>query len=206
MKKFIVFFLVIITSSTTFAQDKVFKMTPQDSIVPKVKEEKAPKQAENDVLFPRIVGGSLWFNALGAYRYFDSSIMGAYKINKNLHMGVSATYRYINSLGYVYANNNSTGYSVYGGSAFLRYMFLPSFYGHAEYEYMYGLPTVIIRPGGYFEERTWVSGALIGGSYRSQLGQHIASVVTVLYNITYVKNVTPTTYPLVIRVGIEFEF
>ncbi len=204
MKKYILAFFFISFLSTSFAQDKVFKMTPQDTIVPKVKEEKLPKTA-TDIEFRKILGGSAWFNAWGAYTFFEVSPVGAYKLNEKTHVGLGATYRYVS--GFSFASGAATDYSVYGGRTFIRYMLFQDLYAHAEYELMYGLPTVVQRTSGInYAERNWVGGALLGGSYRSMMGQRTASVLTVLYNATYVNNSTPSPSPLVIRVSLEYEF
>jgi hypothetical protein len=204
MKKYILVFLCSFVFANAFAQDKVFKMTPQDTIVPKVKEEKAPKQNTADIGFKKIVGGNVWFNVWGSYYYFDISPVAAYKLNEKTHLGVGATYRYVS--GYSYSSGLSSDYSVYGGRVFMRYMLFPSIFAHAEYEYMYGLPIPVLRGSSYFAERSWVAGTLIGGSYRSMMGERTASTLTILYNATHVTNVTPYTSPLVIRLSFEYEF
>lgn len=203
MKKYILAFFFISFLSTSFAQDKVFKMTPQDTIVPKVKEEKLPKTT-SDIEFRKIIGGSAWFNAWGAYSYFEASPVGAYKLNEKTHVGLGATYRYVS--GYSYASGAAASYSVYGGRTFIRYMLFQDLYAHAEYELMYGLPNLVQLGSAIYEERNWVGGALLGASYRSMMGQRTASVLTVLYNATYVQNSTPSPNPLVIRVSLEYEF
>ncbi len=204
MKKYILALFFISFLSTSFAQDKVFKMTPQDTIVPKVKEEKLPKTT-SDIEFRKIAGGSAWFNAWGNYSYFEVSPVGAYKLNDKTHVGLGATYRYVS--GYSYLSGIPLDYSVYGARTFIRYMLFQDLYAHAEYELMYGLPTVVQRStGANYAERNWVSGALLGASYRSMMGQRTASVLTVLYNATYVQNSTPSPSPLVIRVSLEYEF
>lgn len=204
MKRLILFTFFALFASLSFAQDKVFKMTPQDSIVPKVKEEKVPEEVTS-VENPKILGGSVWLNIWGAYTTFDLSPIAAYKLNERAHVGIGATYRYASGVNFQGASRD---YSIYGGRAFLRYMLFEGLFAHIEYEYLLGLPTVLLNQSGtgYVEARDWVSGALVGGSYRSKLGEQTASVLTVMYNATHREGITPSASPLVIRVSFEYEF
>jgi hypothetical protein len=204
MKRLILFTFFALFTSLTFAQDKVFKMTPQDSIVPKVKEERVPDEIIS-VENPRILGGNVWFSVWGNYRYFDFSPIAAYKLNSKFHVGAGATYRYISGFN---LQGRSSDYSVYGGRVFMRYMLFEGFFPHVEYEYLLGLPTVILNNSGtsYVESREWIGGALVGGSYRSKLGENTNSVLTILYNATHREGVTPNTSRLVLRVSFEYDF
>jgi hypothetical protein len=203
VKKLLILSCFMLTTCFAFGQDKVFKMTPQDSIVPQVKNEKAPKEID-PVENRRIVGGNLWFNVWGRFTTLEVSPIGAYKLNEKAHVGLGATYSYIS--GYSPFQGISSDYSVYGGRAFVRYMLFDGVFAHAEYEYLLGLPVILQRGTTFVESREWVGGVLLGGSYRSKLGQQTASVLTVMYNATHNKITTPSASPLVIRVSFEYEF
>jgi hypothetical protein len=200
MKNIAILSFLLLLTTFVFAQDKTFKITPQDTTIIKKKDEsttndKASKTADKDskVPFPKIAGGnfSLWF---GNNTTIDISPLAAYKITEKAHIGIGGTYRYYSS------TNAST--SVYGGRLFLRYMILESIYAHAEYE---SLSVEYYLSNGKLT-RNFVDAALVGATYRSMVSNRFASTFSVLYNTNFVLNTSPYASPLVIRVGFEYDW
>jgi hypothetical protein len=202
MKKILILAYLVCLTSLAFAQDKVFKMTPQDTAIIKkdttvVKKKDTKQDASNQdkdvkIPFPRIFGGnfSLWF---GNSTLLDISPLAAYKITEKAHIGIGGTYRYY--------NDPYISTSVYGGRAFFRYMLFESIYAHVEYESL-----SVEYPQNGKLTRDFVSAALLGATYRSMISEHFYSTMSVFYNTNYVQKISPYANPLVIRIGFEYEW
>jgi hypothetical protein len=192
----------------SFGQDKVFKMTPQDSIVPKIKEERVPQKIQQGVENPHIVGGNVNFQLWGDLLSLGVSPLAAYKVNERLHIGVGGTYSYIRGRA---LNGSLYDVSIYGGRLFLRYMVFEGIFAHVEYE-NHNAPITFVNTtvGGRLEaDRRWVSGVLIGIDNRTKISSNTASTFGIYYNATHDKATSAFVYgslPVVFRFGIEYEF
>ncbi len=185
------------------AQDKVFKMTPQDTIVPKVKEEVVPNKIRHNVDHPRILGGFINFQLWGNLLALGASPLAAYKVTDKFHIGVGGTYLYSRAALY----GNTYDAHTLGGRVFARLMVIEGIFAHIEYENHY-TPTVTAGTQ-LFSNRTWISGALFGIDYRNRLGEQTFSTLSLYYNATHRDNQAPFLYgnaPLVIRFNVEYEF
>tara|TARA_B110000503_G_C7145554_1_gene412768 strand:- start:1505 stop:2065 length:561 start_codon:yes stop_codon:yes gene_type:complete len=111
-----------------------------------------------------------------------------YKLKENWLVGISATYIYLEDKRFrpSYINN------IYGGSLFTQFYFLENFIAHAEYE---GL-----NIGEKLESvRINVDAFLVGGGYRSQIGDNSFANIMILYNVIE-NEYYPYSNPI-IRVG-----
>jgi len=111
-----------------------------------------------------------------------------YKITPKLIVGLGATYKYYNNSAYEYST------SIYGGSAFSRFIVLPEFFLHAELEYM------SFEPWG--AERRWVTPVLLGGGYRQPFGERAAATLSILWDVNE-SAFSPYQNPIV-RMGFSF--
>jgi hypothetical protein len=207
--KLFVTYLSLITlcclSHLALAQDKVFKMTPQDTIVPKVKEEAVPNKIVNQIDRPYILGGFANFQLWGSLLALGISPLAAYKINDRFHFGVGGTLLYSRT---TFSNGQEYDATTFGGRVFARYMVFNNLFAHIEYENHY-TPTDYILNNRLYATKSWVSGLPIGIDYRTPLGEHTSSTLSFYYNLTHEPNKAPFLYgnlPLIFRLNIEYEF
>jgi hypothetical protein len=201
MKKIFFLYFACCLSMTVFGQDKpekVIKMTPTDSIVPKVKNEQPPlPQVENR----RIAGGTFFLTFWGDRLLAEVSPQFLYKINTRTHIGLGSTVGYLRATvnGGVYEHN------YYALRGILRFMLFENIYIHGEYEMINGFKYNPISP---LIQRDWMPSLLIGATYRSQMSHHTFSTLSVFYNPLYGSSGLKIVYgsPLVIRVGFEYEW
>jgi len=144
-------------------------------------------------------GGGLGLQ-LGDATMIEFSPLIGYRFTKNIAAGMGFTYQYFRSKDYLTGLVFKT--NVYGGSIFARYCFLENFIIHSEFERL-SLESLYFDPFNiYTTERFWEENLLVGGSYRSAIGERSYMYIMLLYNLNDNIN-NHYGSPIVFKTGIE---
>ncbi len=144
-------------------------------------------------------GGGLGLQ-FGSVTYVEVSPIIGYRVTKKLNAGVGLKYIYWkyddDFLKYSYES------SIYGGSVFSSYYFIPNLFGHVEFEMInLEVPANVSSTGEYKLKRDWIANTFVGGGYAQPLGGRSAIMIMLLWNLTE-EQYTPYSNP-VIRIGIN---
>lgn len=144
-------------------------------------------------------GGGLGLQ-LGNATMIEISPLLGYSFTKNIAAGFRATYQYFRAKDYSTGLIHKT--DVYGGSIFARYCFLENFVIHSEYEIL-SLESLYF--GQYNTNNTnrfLEENLLIGGGYRTAIGERNYMYIIILYNLNDNIN-NHYGSPVVFKTGIE---
>lgn len=140
----------------------------QQTCFGQAEDTKEAKQIKSDKFF---TGGNFGLQ-FGSLTLINLSPLLGYNVSEKFKAGVGGTYIYLND------NSNLGGYTAntYGGRVFVRYQFIESLFGHAEYE---------VLNGNWFigEPRRNVTSIFIGGGFAQPLGKKGTINILLLYNI-----------------------
>ena len=156
---------------------------------------KPPKQKSS--FMERARFGGMVGASFGSYTYIELSPRMHYLLQDNLAVGTGISYYY-----WKYRDAPRAS-QAYGMSFFSWYNPFSSLILQAEYEplnfevYKYDLND------GYYTDREWVQGLMLGGGIRQQAGRANIFFV-VLYNVLYDPNRSFYGSPWVIRIGAGF--
>ena len=142
----------------------------------------------------------------GNITFIDVSPLVLYQLAERTQIGVGITYQYVrfnNVRTFGGGTISSSGNSIYGGRAFLRYFLFPGIFAQGEYEmlstryYDYSSLTPELK-------RALIPAGFIGGGYSQPMGNRAAFNLTILYNLLYEQYKAQSIYasPIVIRAGI----
>lgn len=160
----ILFFTPVISYAQFESQEQQSKTTP--TVKQPVKKKKEPFSEK------LVVGGGLDF-ALGNIISIGVTPLIGYELTETTLIGGAFTYRYFEN------RTISPSYSTntFGAAPFIRQHFLESFFVHAEYEFLNG-------QWAYNRENQWVENFLVGGGYRSYVGDSGFFSVYLLWNVS----------------------
>ncbi len=157
-------------------------------------DRSSPTKAKGFSIDPErlVVGGS--FGAqFGDYTLVDLSPTLGYLVRDELLVGVGARYIYLEDrrfLNYTFKTN------VYGGNVFSQFYFLENLILHAEYE------VLNLEDFSDLGNRINISSVLVGGGYRSMIGDVSYFSLLLLYNLNETEN-SPYTNPI-LRINFGF--
>lgn len=162
------------------------------------KEIKEQPKEKNKIPFKDRVylGGSLGLQ-FGNPTYIDISPLAGYKFTEKITAGVGVTYIYYHYKD-SYLNYNT---SIYGGSVFGRYFFIPNLFAHAEVEL---LNMELFNTNTYEYYRKNIISPLVGGGYIQRIGNNSGIYLLLLYNLNDSAE-SPYNNPI-IRVGFNVGF
>jgi hypothetical protein len=143
-------------------------------------------------------GGNFGLNFGTNYTVVELSPIVGYKITERLSAGFGITYIYYKQK--IPAYNFTYETSIYGGNVFTRYFFTESLFAHVE-----GGALNLDVPAIYYPyelAREWVPNLLVGGGYRSMIGQRASFMIMLLYDVIDDPN-SPYRNPI-LRVGFGF--
>jgi len=140
-------------------------------------------------------GGNFGLNFGTDYSVVEVAPLAGYKLTEKLSVGLGITYIYY-SVRNRYSNEKYQS-SIYGGDIFARYFFLDNLFGHVETGALNLDVPAVYYP--YALSRQWVPNFLVGGGYRSQIGEHASFVIMLLYDLIDDTN-SPYRNPI-LRVG-----
>ncbi len=138
------------------------------------------------------IGGNFGLQ-FGTVTYIDISPMIGYRFTNKFTAGPGFTYRYLKYKGY-------DGSSIYGGSAFARYLIGSQFFVQSQYESLSTEYLTFVNQEPYFK-RDWVSGFFVGGGLYQPLGRRGAVMLSAMYNLLYDNIRSPYNSPWVFNVG-----
>lgn len=145
-------------------------------------------------------GGNLALS-FGTNTFIDVSPLWGYMIDRNLSMGLGATYIYLSREYYDFFSNQTFRQksSLYGGRTFLRYRVFDQYYFHSEFE---SINNEVPRfDGSGLSDREWVPGFFIGaGLFQPAFGRGGVSFF-VMYNLLHDELRSPYGSAWVIRAG-----
>lgn len=165
-----------------------------DSLPPLTPAPESPKQTVST--WDRIRFGGNFGLQFGDITVVELSPRVGYMFTDKLLAGLGFTYEYYRERMAYYEISTS----VYGGSAFTNYMVYNGFFAQAELDHLY--VGDLYRKLGYTEPPEWVTGVLIGGGYRAQLGAKFGVSLTLLFNVNE-STYWPYQNPIM-RVGFGF--
>lgn len=184
MKKLFVLALLAFAGHPMMAQDGSSPATPPSSNAP------------HEAWYNRLVyGGNLGLQ-FGNPTLVDLSPTVGYKITDKLIAGVGVSYQYI---GYRYYGQQYKQ-TIWGYSGFARYYILDNLFAHAECDRLYSH----WRPYNHPDVPYWITGLLVGGGYRQNLGGVMSVSLMVLWKVNKDDAYDwPYSNPI-IRAGIGF--
>ncbi|NOZ47886.1 MAG: hypothetical protein GXO79_14080 [Chlorobi bacterium] len=143
-----------------------------------------------------VFGGNMGFQ-FGSETRIDISPEVGYKTTDKLIVGAGITYQYYNWKLYNYST------SLYGGKLFSKYSVFKNIFAQVEYEVL-SLETSVfdIQNIHLGTNRYWINSVFIGGGFRQSIGNNLAFVATVLWNINESPD-SPYSNPI-IRFGFVF--
>ena len=141
-------------------------------------------------LWDKITVGGNFGLQFGTVTYIDISPMIGYRFTDRFTAGPGFTYRYLKVRGF-------EGSSIYGGSAFARYLIGSQFFVQSQYESL----NTEYYPGNSEVRRDWVSGFFVGGGLYQPLGRRGAILLSAMYNLMYDNVRSPYNSPWVLNVG-----
>jgi hypothetical protein len=153
-------------------------------------DEDSRSYEDNPSLWDKITVGGNFGLQFGTVTYIDISPMVGYRFTDRFTAGPGFTYRYLKVRGF-------EGSSIYGGSAFARYLIGSQFFVQSQYESL----NTPYYPGNGEERRDWVSGFFVGGGLYQSLGRRGAVLLSAMYNLMYDNVRSPYNSPWVLNVG-----
>lgn len=158
-------------------------------------EEKNIRRNDSDgALWDKITVGGNFGLQFGTVTYIDISPMIGYRFTDKLTAGPGFTYRYLKVRGF-------EGSSIYGGSAFARYLIGSQFFAQTQYESLNTQYYPVSANGDVSIRRDWVSGFFVGGGLYQPLGRRGAILLSAMYNLLHDNVRSPYNSPWVLNVG-----
>jgi hypothetical protein len=157
----------------------------------------APAQQQDKPSFgDRIYfGGNFGLNFGSNFTEVELSPLAGYKLTEQFSVGLGVTYIYFKEK--IPQYNFSYETSIYGGNVFARYFFVENLFAHVETG---ALNLDVPQPFyPYTLHREWVQNLLVGGGYRSQIGENSSFIIMLLYDLIDDPN-SPYQNPI-FRVG-----
>jgi hypothetical protein len=140
-------------------------------------------------------GGNFGLNFGTNFTVIEISPLIGYKLTEKLSVGLGGTYIYYKEK--IPAYNFKYETSIYGGDIFSRYFFTESLFGHVETGALnLDIPSPFYP---YPLSREWVQNLLVGGGYRSMIGERSSFMIMLLYDVMEDPN-SPYKNPI-FRVG-----
>jgi outer membrane protein assembly factor BamA len=143
-------------------------------------------------------GGNFGLNFGTDYSVVEVSPLVGYRLTEKLSVGFGVTYIYY-SVRNRYTNDKYES-SIYGGNIFTRYFFLENLFAHVETGALNLDVPAMYYP--YNLSRQWSQNLLVGGGYRSQIGERSSFTIMLLYDLIDDPN-SPYRNPI-FRVGFGF--
>jgi hypothetical protein len=143
-------------------------------------------------------GGNFGLNFGTNYTFIELSPLAGYRLTEKLSVGLGGTYIYYKEK--IPAYNFTYETSIYGGSVFARYFLLENIFAHVET----GALNLDV-PGTHYPyalSRQWIQNLLVGGGYRSMIGERSSFMIMLLYDVIDDPN-SPYRNPI-FRVGFGF--
>jgi hypothetical protein len=156
------------------------------------------KQQSGERFIDRLYfGGNFGLNFGTGFTMVEASPLVGYKLTEKFSVGVGVTYIYYKQKIDFYNTTYTYETSIYGGNIFARYFFLENIFAHAETG---ALNLDVPQPFyPYTLHREWVQNLLLGGGYRSMIGESASFVIMILYDVIDDPN-SPYQNPI-FRVG-----
>src|SRR5207253_10724298 len=95
---------------------------------------------------------------------------------KNINVGIGGIYNYTKSQGYY----GSYSQSIFGGHSYLRYVIAESYFVQAQYDKLNQPDLFSLDPS----DKIWVDYVLFGGGFRQAIGEKVALITSIMYNLT----------------------
>ena len=138
------------------------------------------QQSKKDFWEKVYFGGNFGLNFGTNFTVVEVSPLVGYKITEQFSMGVGATYIYYKEK--IPQYNFSYETSIYGGDVFARYFFVENLFAHVESGALnLEVPDYSSYP--YSLKRRWVPNLLVGGGYRSSIGENSSFLIMILYDV-----------------------
>ena len=144
-------------------------------------------------------GGGIGFG-FWTVDYVEVTPIVGFSATKKVSVGGGITYRYRDDGRYPGGLTTND----YGANVFARYRFLPSLFGHLEYEY---LSYEFVR-SDLSTDRDNFNSVLVGPGFHQPAGKRVSFFATALYNLSYDSAEFPSPYDdeWVFRVGVGVGF
>jgi hypothetical protein len=130
--------------------------------------------------------------------FIEISPLVGYRITDKWQAGVGGTYIrawgtrvFVDYQGNI-VHTEKYATSIYGARTYTEYDIFKQFFLHGEYEAL-NLEYYDINTGE--TPRTWIGNPLVGGGFRSSIGEHGSFNILALYNLNYANNKERSPYP-----------
>ncbi len=134
---------------------------------------------------------------IGNYTSINLRPMVGFHITPKFSAGMRVNYEYIKDKRSTY----DIIWNNYGASIFGRYRFVPRFYGHAEFAYNNYTYKILDE-----KQNNWVPLLLIGGGYVQPLGNNVALVAEILFDVIQDENSPYSSYEPFWSIGVQVGF
>lgn len=185
-------FLIVLTQAQVYYEEEVRE----------TKTEEVNENSLSHLSFAErsYFGGNLALS-FGTNTFIDVSPLWGYMIDRNLSMGLGATYIYLSREYYDFFSNRTIDVksSLYGGRTFLRYRVFDQYYFHTEFE---SINNEVPRlDGSGTTQREWIPGLFIGAGIFQPAFKRGGVSLFVMYNLLHDELKSPYGSAWVIRAG-----
>jgi len=141
-------------------------------------DKKPVVKKRNDAWKEKVFYGGNFSGWISNPIYINLGPLIGYKITDKLHAGIGVIYNYSSVR---FSNGRVFTQSIYGGHSFARVFINESIFLQGQFD---RLNQPNYNSANWNNERIWIDYTLVGGGYRSRVGNRGAFIACILYNVS----------------------